>query len=65
MTGLGLRVGSGDVEGSGMGLAIIKKQVECRGGEVTLTSALGAGAAFEFTWPVESVEYAAERRKAS
>jgi signal transduction histidine kinase len=39
------------VEGSGMGLAIVKKLVESRGGRIWLVSSGGAGAAFHFTWP--------------
>lgn len=39
------------VEGSGMGLAIVKKTVESMGGRVTVDSAVGAGATFRFTWP--------------
>lgn len=59
------RAGNAKVAGSGMGLAIIKKQVEARGGRVTLRSELGAGATFEFTWPIESVHYDTQQRKAS
>lgn len=40
-----------DVEGSGMGLALVKKCVEYYGGQITLNSAVGAGATFCFTWP--------------
>ena len=39
------------VEGSGMGLAIVKKLVEARGGMITLESRVGQGATFRFTWP--------------
>ena len=39
------------VEGTGIGLAVVKKIVESRGGEVWLESAEGAGATFRFTWP--------------
>ena len=44
-----------EVEGSGMGLSVVKKTVESRGGSIHLTSAPGAGATFTFTWP-EQVE---------
>lgn len=39
------------VEGSGMGLALVKKTVEHRGGQVRVESMLGQGATFWFTWP--------------
>jgi signal transduction histidine kinase len=39
------------VEGSGMGLAIIKKIVESFGGSVGVDSVVGKGAKFRFTWP--------------
>ena len=38
-------------EGSGMGLALIKKIVEYSGGQVDIESTEGAGCAFYFTWP--------------
>ena len=39
------------VEGSGLGLALVKKTVETYGGKITLESAEGKGATFRFTWP--------------
>lgn len=39
------------VEGSGVGLSVVKKIVESRGGEVSVESSEGAGATFSFTWP--------------
>jgi PAS domain S-box-containing protein len=39
------------VEGSGMGLALVKKIVEGRGGTVQVESAEGRGATFRFNWP--------------
>ncbi|MBE9076797.1 GAF domain-containing protein [Romeria aff. gracilis LEGE 07310] len=38
-------------ESTGIGLTIVKKLVEDRGGRVTLKSALGQGSVFRFTWP--------------
>ncbi|MDH5622841.1 MAG: PAS domain S-box protein, partial [Gammaproteobacteria bacterium] len=40
-----------DVEGSGMGLAIVKKTIEVAGGAIHLTSVLGEGCCFRVTWP--------------
>lgn len=39
------------VESTGIGLSIVKKMVESRGGRVWVRSAPGQGAAFHFTWP--------------
>lgn len=39
------------VEGSGMGLAMVKKSIEVAGGEITLTSKGDRGCCFSFTWP--------------
>jgi PAS domain S-box-containing protein len=39
------------VEGTGIGLSVVRKIVESRGGEVGVRSAAGEGAAFHFTWP--------------
>jgi signal transduction histidine kinase len=42
------------VEGSGIGLAVVKKIVENRGGTILVQSDIGAGATFRFTWPVST-----------
>jgi signal transduction histidine kinase len=39
------------VEATGIGLSIVKKIVESRGGRVWIDSGMGAGAAFHFSWP--------------
>lgn len=39
------------VEGSGIGLALVKKTVESVGGQIRMESALGQGTSFYFTWP--------------
>jgi signal transduction histidine kinase len=41
-----------EVEGSGMGLAIVKKLIERQGGKIWLTEGrLGRGLSVHFTWP--------------
>lgn len=45
------RVGHRKVDGSGMGLAIAKKQIERYGGRISVASAEAQGATFTFTWP--------------
>lgn len=39
------------VEGSGMGLAMVRKHIELAGGTLELQSVEGAGSTFRFTWP--------------
>lgn len=40
-----------EVEGSGIGLAIVKKTVESLNGQIWVQSALNEGTTFTFTWP--------------
>jgi PAS domain S-box-containing protein len=49
------------VEGSGLGLALVKKIVESRGGRVTVDSDEGRGATFCFTWPLDAARATARR----
>jgi signal transduction histidine kinase len=43
-------------ESTGIGLSLVKKIVEDKGGSVTVESAPGQGAAFTFTWPDNLLE---------
>ncbi len=42
------------VESTGVGLTLVKKIVEDQGGEISLSSDLGEGTVFRFTWPKET-----------
>jgi hypothetical protein len=39
------------VEGTGLGLSLVRKVVESQGGTVAVESQPGRGATFRFTWP--------------
>jgi len=39
------------IEGTGIGLSVVRRLVESRGGRVWLDSNVGAGSTFHFTWP--------------
>lgn len=41
------------VEGSGMGLAMVKKNISTYGGTLHLESVVGNGSTFSFTWPIK------------
>lgn len=43
------------VEGTGIGLAVVKKLVRRYGGEVSVQSTVGEGTTFSFTWPKRPV----------
>ena len=43
--------GSAKAEGTGLGLSLVKRLVELHGGQISLKSALGEGAAFSFSLP--------------
>lgn len=45
------------VEGTGIGLAVVRKIVESQGGKTWVDSALGEGATFWFSWPVGSEDF--------
>lgn len=40
-----------EVEGSGIGLAVVKKTIESYGGAIQVESTVGQGTTFHFTWP--------------
>ena len=44
------------VEGTGVGLSLVKKIVQANGGSIRVDSAEGSGATFTFTWPKEMKE---------
>lgn len=48
--------GRDEVEGAGIGLSIVRKIAESRGGQAWVESEEGRGATFYVRWPIESVE---------
>jgi signal transduction histidine kinase len=50
------------LEGTGVGLSLVKKIVEYEGGSIKLDSARGKGATFRFTWPKNPGKPAAHGR---
>ena len=50
-----------EVEGSGMGLALIKRIVEEVGGEISVHDGIDGGIRFVFTWPIEVDEESPQR----
>ena len=57
--------GRDEVEGSGMGLTVVKKLVESYGGTIQVVSSMGKGATFQFTWPATALPEAGAAQTAA
>ncbi|MBT8241465.1 MAG: hypothetical protein KJN63_09585, partial [Acidimicrobiia bacterium] len=44
-----------EVEGSGIGLSVIKRSVEAHGGTITVESEVGSGSTFTLRWPIAAL----------
>jgi signal transduction histidine kinase len=45
-----------EVEGSGIGLSVIKRSVEAHGGAISVESEVGSGSTFTLRWPVAALD---------
>jgi len=49
-----------DVEGSGIGLSVIKRSVEAHGGTIMVESEVGSGSTFTLRWPIAALDLVEE-----
>lgn len=52
--------GRDEVEGTGIGLSLVRRLVESRGGQIRVESAEGEGTTFRFLWPKEAHDVPSE-----